>query len=123
MKRNQFRLATWSARTLGVGAVMPCAVLFITACSPPRDPISVKSSDPTLKIPAIKQDVRERNTTDVAQMVKDLDSDDPAVRFYSIEGLRRLTGDTFGYHYYDDDAQRRPAVMRWEEWMKNRGRS
>src|SRR6476646_2672932 len=115
MKRHRFCLATWAARTPGVRAVLPCAaaclaVTMLAGCSPPRDPISVKSNDPTLKIPAIKQDVRARNTSDVPQMVKDLESDDPAVRFYSIEGLRRLTGDTFGYHYYDDEAERRPAV-------------
>jgi hypothetical protein len=51
------------------------------------------------------------------QMVSDLDSDDPAVRFYAIEGLERLTGQTMGYVYYEDREARRPAVMKWRKWL------
>lgn len=51
-------------------------------------------------------------------MVKDLDSDDPAVRFYAIGGLKRLTGQTFGYHYYEDEQQRRPALEKWKAWLQ-----
>jgi hypothetical protein len=90
-------------------------------CSEPRGPLSVKSDDPDLKIPAIKQDVRQRNMHDAAQMVKDLNDDDPAVRFYAIEGLRRLTGQTFDYHYYDDEDQRQPAIERWRQWLAQQG--
>jgi hypothetical protein len=92
----------------------------MAGCGEPRGPLSVKSDDPTLKIPAIKEDVRERNRRDVPQMVKDLNDDDPAVRFYAIEGLRRLTGDTFEYHYYDDEDDRRPAIQRWRQWLAQR---
>jgi hypothetical protein len=95
-----------------------CAI----GCSEPRGPLSVKSDDPTLKIPAIKEDVRKRDSRDVAQMVKDLNDDDPAVRFYAIQGLRRLTGDTFDYRYYDDEDERRPAIERWQHWLKQRGK-
>src|SRR5438105_3523885 len=92
-------------------------VLFVaTGCSEPRGPVSVKSDDPTLKIPAIKQDVRTRDTKDVAQLVTDLDDEDPAVRFYAQQGLHRLTGEDFGYHSYDDAEKRRPAVERWQNW-------
>jgi hypothetical protein len=80
----------------------------------------VSSDDPSLKIPAIQQDVAKRNRGNEAQMVKDLDNDDPAVRFYSIQGLQRLTGQDFGYHYFDDADQRRPAVERWKAWLAGR---
>jgi hypothetical protein len=120
MKRNRLRLATSAARTPGAGVFVCCAMLCLVSCIP-REPINIKSHDPSLKIPAIKQEVAKKDTADVGQMVKDLDSDDPAVRFYSVEGLRRLTGDTFGYHYYDDEDVRRPAVKRWQEWLQNRG--
>ena len=51
-------------------------------------------------------------------MVKDLDSEDPAVRMFSIVGLRRMSGgETFGYQYFDEDHQRRPAIARWERWL------
>jgi hypothetical protein len=106
------RTAIAAARTLA--AVM---IAIAIGCTEPRGPLSVKSQDPTLKIPAIKQDVHNRNQTDVAQMVSDLNDDDPAVRFYAIEGLRRLTGQTFDYHYYDDEDTRKPAVKRWKQWL------
>lgn len=116
-------LAMRAVRTWGAGAIACCALLgaLLAGCSEPRGPLSVKSEDPTLKIPAIKVDVSKRSTKDIPQMVKDLDNDDPAVRFYSIEGLRRLTGHNLGYHYYDDEDERRPAVKRWKEWLEKRG--
>jgi hypothetical protein len=95
-----------------------CGIFLATGCSESRGPVSVKSDDPTLKIPAIKQDVQRKNTADVPVMVKDLNDQDSAVRLYAIEGLRRLTGDDFGYHYYDDEDQRRPAIDRWNAWLK-----
>lgn len=95
------------------------AILLCTSCSEPRGPLSVKSEDPTLKIPAIKQDVRHHSTADAAQLVKDLNNEDPAVRFYSIQGLHRLTGDDFGYQYFADEDHRRPSIQRWKDWLKH----
>ena len=78
---------------------------------------SITDPDPASKIPAIKQKVREKDLTSAQQMVKDLESDDSAVRFYAIEGLRRLTGETFGYHYYESEEQRKPAIDQWKQWL------
>jgi hypothetical protein len=72
------------------------------------------------KIPAIKSAAETRDISAAPEMVKDLESDDPAVRFYAIEGLERLTGETFGYVYYDDELRRREAVMRWKRWLDQR---
>lgn len=82
----------------------------------PRRPVVVTDPDPTVKIPAYKQAVRKKDRAAVQQLVTDLDSDDPAVRFYAIQSLRRLTGETFGYRYYDGDETRRPAVQEWRQW-------
>ena len=59
-------------------------------------------------------------STPYPQLIRDLDSDDPAVRFYAIEGLQRLTGQTFDYHYYDDEIDRHPAMLKWRQWLKDR---
>lgn len=99
--------------------VVICA-LACSTCSEPRGPVSVKSDDPTLKIPAIKADVQRNDEADVPLLVQNLNDEDPAVRFYAVEGLRRLTGDDFGYRYYDDADRRQPAVTRWENWLKHR---
>ena len=82
-----------------------------------HDQPSLVSPDPSLKIPAIKQSVENRDQRSEAQMVKDLDNDDAAVRFYAIQGLHRLTGRTFGYRYYDDEVQRLPALRKWQAWL------
>ncbi len=86
-------------------------------CSTPRPEKNVTNPDPSGKIPAYKQAVRVKDRGATVQMVKDLDSDDPAVRLFAIVGLRRLTGETFGYQYFDNDHQRRPAIKRWEQWL------
>ncbi len=86
-------------------------------CSTPRPEKDVRNPDPSGKIPAYKEAVRARDRSAVRQMIKDLDSDDPAVRLFALVGLRRLTGETFGYQYFDDQRQRRPAIKRWEAWL------
>ncbi|HLL89112.1 MAG TPA: hypothetical protein VK324_07395 [Tepidisphaeraceae bacterium] len=103
------------ARVTGpkVGLVA-CAVL--AGCFG-RDAPSLVSDDPGLKIPAIKQAVQAKDLTAAPQLVSDLESDDPAVRLYAIQGLRRLSGDEFGYHYYADADARKPAVARWQAWL------
>src|SRR5689334_364808 len=62
-----------------------------------REPISVKSRDPASKIPAIKKAVESKDSQTAKDLVKALESDDPAIRFYAIRGLQDLTGETFGY--------------------------
>ena len=87
-----------------------------------RDPISLTSNHAPQKIPAIVGAAQHGDREAIPQLVRDLDSDDPAVRFYAIEGLERLTGETFGYVYYQDATERRPAVMRWRKWLEENHR-
>lgn len=82
-----------------------------------REKPSLRSKDPSLKIPAIKMAVSAHDLDACAELIKDLDSDDPAVRFYAIEGLQRLTGESFGYRYYDDEIARKPAIAKWKQWL------
>jgi hypothetical protein len=107
-------------------AILVAVAGSIPACTAPRPNYVVSDSDPSVKIPAIKRSVDRKGDDDddeagtVRQLVKDLDSDDPAVRFYAIEGLRRLTGQTFEYVYYEDADERKPAVARWNAWLTER---
>ena len=87
-------------------------------CQAPRGPVSIDSHDTDLEVLAMKRDVRAHDEVDEPKMVADLDDFDPAVRFYAIQSLRRLTGDDFGYKFYlDDPAERAPAVARWRAWV------
>jgi hypothetical protein len=90
-------------------------------CIAPRPPLSVKDPDPSIKIPAMKVAVEKKDLVAACQMVRDLESDDPAVRLYAIEALYRLTGERFGYLFYADEDQREPAVKRWRQWAVENG--
>ena len=92
------------------------AALLLCGCFGREKPF-LKSKDPSLKIPAIKMAVSAHDLNACAELVKDLDSDDPAVRFYAIEGLQKLTGESFSYRYYDDEIARKPALARWKAWL------
>lgn len=103
-------------RLSGLAAVLGLLGL-LGGCVAPREPLVVSNPDPSVKIPAIKASVQSKDMAATKQMIKDLESDDPAVRFYSIGGLQRLTGDTFGYQYFADDAKRAEAVSKWKAWL------
>ena len=106
------RALVGAALVLGAAAVG--GLLGCRGSGPVKD---VRNPDPAGKIPAIKLAVDEHDPVAIRQLVKDLDSDDGAVRFFAIEALRRITGQTFAYHYYDDEDERRPAVLRWRQWL------
>ena len=97
------------------GAII--VAVYIASCTAPREPLTVHHPDPSIKIPAIKIAVARRDLSAARQLVKDLESDDAAVRFYAISGLRRLTGESFGYLYYEDPEQREPALKQWQAWL------
>ena len=83
--------------------------------------VSLFGRSSTQRIPAMKSAVEARDLANSAEpMVKSLESDDPAERFYAIQGLKRLTGEDLGYTYYEDEPARRPAVNRWKDWLKDR---
>jgi hypothetical protein len=93
------------------------ASFVLGACAAPRPPLVVTDPDPSVKIPAIQKAVNERDMSVLPQLVKDLDNDDPAVRFYANHALEVLTGQRLGFRYYDDDSQRAPAIARWKQWL------
>jgi hypothetical protein len=108
---------------LPVRLLCHCACIFVVlaavaGCQTPRGPVSVNSDDPDLQIQAMEQDAGDKNSTDIPKMVADLQSDDPAIRFYAIQALRRLTHDDFGYRFYEDEDHRKAALARWQAWLK-----
>jgi hypothetical protein len=108
------------AAKFGCALALACVVMFATGCTAPRGPLVVTSPDPSVKIPAIKKAVRKNDRGAAGQLVRDLDNDDPAVRFYAIGALERMTGESMGYRYFDDEADRAEAVQRWRQWLDGR---
>ena len=78
---------------------------------------SLRSPDASLKIPAIKQAAATHDVAAIPTLVKDLNSTDPAVRFYSSYALKRITGRELGYEFYATETQRRLAIARWDQWV------
>jgi len=92
--------------------------LVLAAAGCGHGPRHVTDEDPGDKIPAIEAAAKAHDQRAIPQLVRDLASDDSAVRFYAIDALHRLTGKTLGYRYYDDDEKRKPALLRWREWER-----
>lgn len=93
-------------------------IALASGCTAPKPASVVTDDDPSVKIPAITSAVQKKDLGAAKQLVADLDSDDAAVRFYAIQGLSRLTGQTLGYNYFDNDHARLPAIKRWQEWLE-----
>lgn len=112
-----------SIRILAAAAVLACGVAAGPGgCVHPRGPRVIESPDVNVKIPAIKKIARDQDRGAAPKLVTELESDDPAVRFYAIGALHRMTGQDFGYDYHeDDDEQRRPALDRWKQWLADEG--
>lgn len=102
------------------GLTLVASGLVGLGCSAPRERLVVTHQDASVKIPAMKKAVREQDRGAITQLVSDLDNDDPAVRFYAINALEKLTGERLGYRYYLDEEQRKPAVERWRHWLAAR---
>jgi hypothetical protein len=92
--------------------------LLVGGCAAPRPRAAVTDSDVSAKIRGMKKGVRQNDRSILQQLVADLDSDDPAIRLYSIQSLQRLTNQDLGYRYYDDQLARQPALQRWRDWLE-----
>gem|GEM_PF-3291960 len=62
---------------------------------------------------AVVRLAESHDTQSIHKLVELLQDHDQAVRMVAILALQRLTGETFGYRYYDDAARRGAAVERW----------
>jgi hypothetical protein len=97
--------------------VLLAAAALATAPGCLRTRPSLTDPDPANKIPAMREAADRRDYSAAPQLVRDLDDDDPAVRFYAIRALQSLAGESFGYRYYDERAERKPSVRRWQQWL------
>ena len=75
---------------------------------------------PTVRIRAIKWAGENRIEAAVPKLVDFLEDEDASVRFYAIEGLRRITGDDNGYDYKASAQRRAASVDRWREFLKTK---
>jgi HEAT repeat protein len=93
------------------------AVGLLAGCYSP-EPASLGSDSAATAVPAIKDAAAHDDHRAVPRLVQFLEDNDPAIRFAAINALHRITGQTFDYRYYDDEMQRKAAVLRWQQWLK-----
>ena len=106
-----------------VTAASAVVLTALAGCVHPRGPVVVTDPDPSVKIPATARAVRRHDLSAVPQLIQDLQSDDAAVRLYAQHALEQLTGQDFGYRYYDADDARYAAVGRWQQWYGRQSQS
>ncbi len=98
--------------------IMLLAASLVGGCFSP-EPKSLGSDSASSAIPAIKEAADQDDRKAIPRLVQDLDNDDPAIRFAAISALKRITGQDLGFRYYDDEWDRRSAVQRWRQWLKD----
>jgi hypothetical protein len=93
-------------------------LLTLCACGPPAIRGGFDSDNPAAKMYAIEYAARAGDHDAVEHIIRQLDSDDPAVRMLAIGALERLTGETHGYRHFDHPLERRKAIRRWVAWTQ-----
>lgn len=81
-------------------------------------PRGFDAAAPEARIDDILDAAKASDERAVPDLVRQLDSDDPAVRMLAILALERLTGERLGYDYAAPAWQRDPAVARWTAWAE-----
>lgn len=79
--------------------------------------------DPAARIGAIQQAAATHDRSAIPELIRSLDSDDPAERMLAIGALEEMTGKTFGYRHWAPRSERAAAAQRWADWYAGGGAS
>lgn len=96
-------------------------LLCVGACGPTIR-ADFNSPEPAARNAAIVQAAAGRDASATPDLVRMLDSDDPATRLLAIDALERITGERLGYEHAAGEHEREEAVARWQAWVaENQG--
>jgi HEAT repeat protein len=84
----------------------------VPACGPTIHP-SFDSPEPAARNAAIVRAADQGDRSAIPDLVRMLDSDDPATRLLAIRTLERLEGTTLGYDHAASIPDRDQAIARW----------
>lgn len=98
------------------------AVVLFCGCGSRRldrrwEPADLEDPDLTVRIRAAKWAGDNAVEEAVPILVKNLQNEAQALRLYSIEALRRITGRDLGYDYKASPSSRAQAVERWRDFL------
>ena len=88
----------------------------VTACGPTIT-ADFDSAEPAARNAAIVEAASKNDQAAVPDLVRMLDSDDPATRLLAINALEKITGERLGYEYTAPEHERAKAADRWQEWV------
>jgi HEAT repeat protein len=95
-------------------------VLVFGGCGPTIQ-ADFNSAEPAARNAAIVEAASKGDRKAVPDLVRMLDSDDPATRLLAINALEKLTGERMGYDYTAPEHERARAVDRWQGWVNGQG--
>ena len=99
-----------------VSFVVMAGATIIPGCASAL-PVGFDEEAPDGRIHAIVDAARSEDSARIADLIAQLDSDDPAVRMFAIRTLERLTNQTLGFHHADAPLDRDQAIKRWVLWL------
>lgn len=101
-------------------ASLSASIALCPGCIPPI-PEGFDSPDPTKRLVAITDAGARTDANAIPDLIRQLESSDPAARMLAIRSLERITGETLGYDYASPGWERAAAVERWRRWADQRG--
>ena len=84
---------------------------------------ALQAESPTVRTRACRRAAEAEDPTVIPLLVERLEDTDPGVRMFAIGALRRMTKQSFGYRYFDDEVTRLRAVRQWRDWLARRNHS
>ncbi len=87
------------------------------ACGPTIRP-DFNSPEPAARNAAIVRAMADRDERAIPDLVRMLDSDDPATRLLAINALESLTGTRLGYDPAASPQARAPGVRAWADYVR-----
>ncbi|MGD9791010.1 MAG: HEAT repeat domain-containing protein [Phycisphaerales bacterium] len=94
--------------------------IALGSCRPTAE-ASFDSAEPAARNAAIVEAAAKQDRSAIPDLVRMLESDDPATRLLAIQTLTRLTGNDLGYDARDSRVVRSEAVERWRAWVEAEG--
>lgn len=94
------------------------SLFTLPSCVAVPDP-DFNSPEPGARNAAIVDAAARGDRAALADLVRMLDSDDPATRLLAISALERQTGTTLGYDHAAPSLRRQEATRRWAEWVEH----
>jgi len=90
-----------------------------TGCSPRQAPAKadLHATDTAGRVPALVDASAQSDADTLAELVRSLNDEDPAVRMFAARSLQERTGQSLGYRYYDPQEKRSASIARWQAWL------